>query len=124
MTIYNVLDTRRNIVGTYPEYTKFASYRAPCGITWIPLQIGEKKVRFFESSLLQEVAVTPVEKAAAQLALDIKQAAIEWNWPHVFLTPDKAASVNASAHVRICIVKPVSVVISLWHESMIEQKAA
>ena len=140
MTTYNVLDTRRNNVGTYPRYPAFASYRAPCGITWIPLLVSENRVRFFALSTLEEVAVhvpnmtdmyydvplpprmVALEDSAALLEWDIEQARIEWDWPHVFLTPDKAAQVNASAPVRVCIVKPAPVVISLWHDSM--RKAA
>lgn len=44
----------------HPEYTPFARYRAPCGITWIPLQVGDKQVKWFADSNLSEV-VSPFE---------------------------------------------------------------
>ena len=58
MKTYNVLDTRRNIVGTYPEYTKFARYQS-C-VTWVPLLVSENRVRFFALSTLEEVKAARV----------------------------------------------------------------
>ena len=80
-------------------------------------------VRWYKEAAVK-ACNTAADMIAAQLAADIEQARIEWNWPHVFLTPDKAAQVNASANVRICIVKPAPVVISLWHDSMTEARKA
>lgn len=38
----------------YPVYTKISHYQSPL-ITWIPLLIGENRVRFFALSNLREV---------------------------------------------------------------------
>lgn len=58
--------------------------------------------------------LSPIEQ---QLAEDIAQARIEWNWKHVFVTPEQYASVNASVGVRLCVRKPAPI-ISVYADSM------
>lgn len=45
---------------TYPEYTAFPRYKAPCTIVWVCLQVGDKQLRWFDLSQLREV-VSPFE---------------------------------------------------------------
>ncbi len=62
-----------------------------------------------------EVAEPPVDQHWA----DVQQARIEWNWKHVFVTPEQYASINASVGVRLCVVRnPAPAPITLWHAGL------
>lgn len=111
----------------YPEYTKFARWHG--FITWIPLLVGENRVRFFALSNLREVVdprltnmvyTVPLSPIEQQLIDDMAQARIEWDWKHVFVTPEKYASIQATVGVRLCIQRPAPVIKivqpTLWHE--------
>ena len=78
MTTYNVLDNRRNIVGTYPEYTKFARYNGGLNI-WIPLLVSENRVRFFALSTLEEVEAVrhTVKPVVMDVVFTVEQAPIQ-----------------------------------------------
>jgi hypothetical protein len=49
---------------------------------------------------IQGCELPPIE---AQLLRDIEAARQEWGWRHVFVTPELAASINATEHVRVCL---------------------
>lgn len=109
----------------YQRYEKF-TIKWIATLYWIPLLIGENRVRYFESSQLVEIpdprltgmvygCEPPPED---QHWLDVQQARIEWNWKHVFVTPEQAASINAVDNVRLCVVRNPAPVVSLYTESM------
>ena len=50
----------------YREYTAFARYEAPCGITWIPLLVGEHRVQWFADSRVREMFITQYEYTCAE----------------------------------------------------------
>jgi hypothetical protein len=120
MTTYRTRDGAE-----YPRYEKFPHHYAGT-LTWLPLLIAPNRVRFFEASQLTEVKSPfdsgmvycyPAEPPVDQHWADVQQARIEWNWKHVFVTPEQYTSVNASVGVRLCVRKPAPV-ISVYAESM------
>ena len=152
MTTYNVLDNRRHIVGTYPRYMPFDRYRAmTASVTWIPLLIGGNRVRFFAESTLEEVAVhvpnmtdmlftcaEPPPLQGCELPPPIQGCELPpLKTLEIVVTPDMIGKegkpgtkaipgINLAecANVTITVVEPAPVQVTLFHESMVEQKAA
>ncbi len=124
----------------YPEYTKFPRQHAPCGITWVALDMGGNRVHRFDLSQLSEVKspfdsgmlytcepppkpepidvwITADMVGSQRLGIpgiDIGKSRLvlfkDIDRPDVFGEPPPAATVG----VRIVVAQPVS----LYHESM------
>ena len=97
MTIYKLPDGHE-----YPEYTKFARYNTGL-VEWIPLLIGENRVRFYALCNLVEVR----QPFMTDMLYDQPQpcrAITIWR-PTLVLSPELAANINHSANVEI-VVRP------------------
>ena len=117
MTTFEVLDHHHKVLGTYPEYTKLSRYHAPCGITWIPLLVGEKKVQSFADSTLREVVAVQhtVQAVDMEMVFTVEQSPaykpawevnpyslVVWK-PVITLSLDLLAHVNHVSGVEIRI---------------------
>jgi len=119
MTTYKTKDG-----DTYERYDKFTNYiAATADVTWIPLLVGENRVRYFESSQLVEVVDVrltgmvycyPAEPQNFDSGLDYCYPQPAPQPLTVVLTPDMAANVNHTLGVSITVVQPVS----LYHATM------
>ncbi len=72
MTTYKVPDG-----GEYPEYTKFKRYHAPCTVDYVPLLIGENRVRFYALSNLVEVK-SPFDSGMVYTCEEPPRAIVLW----------------------------------------------
>jgi hypothetical protein len=130
MTTYRTRDGQE-----LERYEKFTNYiAATADVTWIPLLVSKNRVRYFESSQLVEVIdprltgmvyCYPAEPQNFDSGLDYcypQEAPLVYTCEPppqpltVVLTPEMAASVNASALVSIVVREPVT----LWTPAMRE----
>lgn len=93
MTTYRTRDG-----DTYERYEKF-TIKYIATLNWIPLLVGENRVRYFESSQLVEIPDPRLTGLVYSCELP-PRAIVLWK-PVVTLTPELAAHVNHAIGVEV-----------------------
>ncbi len=117
MTTYRTRDNQQ-----FERYEKFTIKRISA-LTWIPLLVGENRVRYFESSQLVEIVDPRMTGMVYTCAIPQNfDSGLDYCYPMpapltVVLTPEMAASVNHVIGVDILVRNPAP---TLFHSTMKE----